>query len=99
MRQQGWDTRGGRNARSCRPTIDDHQAASPSPAPPYSPLPVPLSWACCACSLSTSAANCAAWLASSRANSSAESLALRSAMLNVTVVDPAATSRIGLWSS
>ena len=34
-----------------------------------------------------------------RANSSAESSTLRSAMLNVTVVDPAATSRIGLWSS
>ena len=31
MRQHRENTRGGRNARSCRPTIDGHQAASPLP--------------------------------------------------------------------
>ena len=93
MRQQGESHRGGRNARSCRPTLCHHQAASPSPAPPSLSAPRRPD------SRSISAANLAALSANSRANSTAASLTFRSVTDSDTVVDPHEMSRIGVWSS
>ncbi len=75
----GGDTRGGRNARSCRPTRRCQTIRPPHHAPAPDSEASPSGPGCRACSRSTSAANLAAWPASSRANSSAGPVTCRSA--------------------